>query len=99
MIDPASCFCAARSVARFQHIGGLHRLANSNSEDDDLSSMEAVFEAIAGQPWFDPDARYAFSSHFVATFPGASFDPKLHREFIEGVARTKYAMKLEQRGR
>lgn len=99
MIDPASCLRAAISIARFYYNGGVKRLANSSSEEDALTSMEAVFEDIAGQPWFDPEARYAFSAYLVETFPGASFNANLHREFVEGVGRAKYAKKLESRKR
>ncbi|MCT7664080.1 hypothetical protein [Shinella kummerowiae] len=74
-------------------------MAHTNSEDDDLSSMEAVFEDIAARPWFDPEARYAFSVYIFEAFPGASFNAALHRELVESVARTKYAKKLERRGR
>ena len=75
-------------------------MTKTNFDRDDLSTIEEVFEDIAGQPWFDPKARYQFSRYLVEMFPNNSFNAKRHREIVEGVAHTLFEKKAEKkRGR
>jgi len=72
-------------------------LTNDSSEGDNLSSIECVFEEIASQSWFDPEARYPFSRYLVETFPDGSYNPRRHRQIVEEVARTLFQKKLERK--